>query len=95
MILVNGSEVIGTGWSSFIPNYNPRDIVNNLKRLINDEEPIHMHPWYRGFQGDIEQISMENIKSAVKSVKSMNLFELPNYQFVYGHKIIKSNLNNG
>ncbi|RIA94250.1 DNA topoisomerase [Glomus cerebriforme] len=46
-------------WSLFIPNYNPRDIVNNLKRLINDEEPIPMHPWYRGFQGDIEQINME------------------------------------
>ncbi|RIA91340.1 DNA topoisomerase [Glomus cerebriforme] len=53
---------IGTGWSSFIPNYNSRDIVNNLKRLINDEEPIPMHPWYRGFQGDIEQINMEKYK---------------------------------
>jgi DNA gyrase/topoisomerase IV subunit A len=50
------------GWSSFIPNYNPRDIVKNLKRLINDEEPIPMHPWYRGFQGDIEQISKEKYK---------------------------------
>ena len=38
------------GWSSYIPNYNPRDIINNLKRLINNEEPIPMHPWYRGFQ---------------------------------------------
>ena len=27
MVLVNGSEGIGTGWSTFIPNYNPRDIV--------------------------------------------------------------------
>ncbi|RIA85149.1 hypothetical protein C1645_782551 [Glomus cerebriforme] len=31
-------------WSSFITSYNPRNIVNNLKRLINDEEPIPMHP---------------------------------------------------
>lgn len=30
MVLVNGSEGIGTGWSSFIPNYNPREIVQNL-----------------------------------------------------------------
>ncbi|RIA90374.1 DNA topoisomerase, partial [Glomus cerebriforme] len=63
MILVNGSEGIGTGWSSFIPNYNSRDIVNNLKRL---EEPIPMHPWYRGFQGDIEQINMEKYKVSGK-----------------------------
>lgn len=31
-VLVNGSEGIGTGWSSFIPNFNPRDIIENLKR---------------------------------------------------------------
>ena len=27
MILVNGSEGIGTGWYSNIPNYNPIDII--------------------------------------------------------------------
>ncbi|RIA80899.1 hypothetical protein C1645_791604, partial [Glomus cerebriforme] len=48
-------------WSSFIPNYNPRDIVNNLKRLIND------NPWYRGFQGYIEQINMEKYKVSGKT----------------------------
>ncbi|XP_048568959.1 DNA topoisomerase 2-like [Triticum urartu] len=25
MVLVNGAEGIGTGWSTFVPNYNPRD----------------------------------------------------------------------
>ncbi|RIA91338.1 hypothetical protein C1645_822199 [Glomus cerebriforme] len=30
--------------------------------LINDEESIIMHSWYRSFQGDIEQISMEKYK---------------------------------
>ncbi|KAK1306769.1 DNA topoisomerase 2 [Acorus calamus] len=55
MVLVNGSEGIGTGWSSYIPNYNPRDIVANLKRLLNDE-PMHpMDPWYKGFKGLIEK----------------------------------------
>ena len=24
MVLVNGAEGIGTGWSTFLPNYNPR-----------------------------------------------------------------------
>lgn len=41
MILVNGAEGIGTAWATKIPNYNPRDIVDNLRRLINDEE---LHP---------------------------------------------------
>lgn len=31
-VLVNGSEGIGTGWSSNIPNFNPKDIIENLKR---------------------------------------------------------------
>ncbi|WCJ39367.1 DNA topoisomerase 2 [Euphorbia peplus] len=54
MVLVNGSEGIGTGWSTNIPNYNPRDIVANLRRLLNNEEMERMHPWYRGFRGTIE-----------------------------------------
>ena len=53
MVLVNGSEGIGTGWSSYIPNYNPRDIVANVRRLLNGEQMEPMHPWYRGFKGTI------------------------------------------
>ncbi|XP_062220005.1 DNA topoisomerase 2-like [Phragmites australis] len=55
VVLVNGSEGIGTGWSTYIPNYNPRDIVANLRRLLNDECTEPMHPWYRGFKGSIEK----------------------------------------
>ncbi|KAI5059589.1 hypothetical protein GOP47_0025908 [Adiantum capillus-veneris] len=54
MVLVNGSEGIGTGWSTFVPNYNPRDIVANIHRLLNDEPMESMDPWYKGFQGTIE-----------------------------------------
>ena len=32
--LVNGAEGIGTGWSTFIPQHNPRDIVDNIRRLM-------------------------------------------------------------
>ena len=34
MVLVNGADGIGTGWMTKIPNYNPREIVANLQRLI-------------------------------------------------------------
>jgi len=27
MVLVNGSQGIGTGWSTTIPSYNPREII--------------------------------------------------------------------
>lgn len=56
MVLVNGAEGIGTGWSTYIPNYNPRDIVANLRRLMAGEEPEAMQPWYRGFQGSIVEV---------------------------------------
>lgn len=35
LLLCNGAVGIGTGWSTKIPNYNPRDIVDNLKRKID------------------------------------------------------------
>ncbi|EFJ45103.1 hypothetical protein VOLCADRAFT_94598 [Volvox carteri f. nagariensis] len=55
-VLVNGAEGIGTGWSTFIPNYNPRDIIANLRRLLNGEEQDPLHPWYRGFTGTITEV---------------------------------------
>nr|GEV83371.1 DNA topoisomerase 2 isoform X1 [Tanacetum cinerariifolium] len=54
MVLVNGSEARGT-WSSFIPNYNPRDIIANLKRRLKGEGMVDMLPWYKGFEGDIKE----------------------------------------
>ena len=54
MILVNGSEGIGTGWSTNIPCYNPRDIVNSLLKKLDGEEFEDIHPWFKGFNGYIE-----------------------------------------
>ncbi|EGD72949.1 DNA topoisomerase II, variant [Salpingoeca rosetta] len=53
MVLVNGSDGIGTGWSSSVPNYNPRDLVNALIAMIEGQEPDELHPWYAGFTGEI------------------------------------------
>ncbi|KAJ2382806.1 DNA topoisomerase 2, partial [Coemansia sp. RSA 2611] len=55
MVLVNGAEGIGTGWSTTIPNYNPSDIIANIRRLMRQEPLVPMLPWYRGFRGVIEQ----------------------------------------
>ncbi|ALC39502.1 Top2 [Drosophila busckii] len=57
MVLVNGAEGIGTGWSTKITNYNPRDLIVNLRRMINGEEPQELHPWYKNFQGTMEYVS--------------------------------------
>jgi len=53
MCLVNGAEGIGTGWSTFIPCHNPREIVENLKRMMEGYDCEPMHPWYKGFEGSI------------------------------------------
>ncbi|CUM64521.1 uncharacterized protein PRCAT00002126001 [Priceomyces carsonii] len=66
MVLVNGAEGIGTGWSTNIPSYNPEEIVNNLKRLMNGEELMDMMPWYKGWEGDIEQSSKDKFKVSGK-----------------------------
>ena len=54
MILVNGSEGIGTGWSSNIPCFNPHDIVESIKSKLKGGNFIEISPWYKGFQGDIK-----------------------------------------
>ena len=29
-VLVNGADGIGVGWSTAVPNYNPRDLIANV-----------------------------------------------------------------
>lgn len=53
MILVNGCQGIGTGWSTYVPNYKTTDIISNLERLLKDEDLVDMVPWYQGFEGTI------------------------------------------
>ncbi len=55
LILVNGSDGIGTGYSSQVPNYSPRDLIANLRRRISGQPFIEMQPWYRGFVGDVRR----------------------------------------
>ncbi|XP_072178240.1 DNA topoisomerase 2-alpha-like [Diadema setosum] len=56
MVLVNGSEGIGTGWSTRICNYDVREVVANIRRLIAGEEPVPMLPSYKNFKGTIEEL---------------------------------------
>lgn len=53
MVLCNGGDGIGTGWSCSVPNYNPRDVLENCRRLLKGEELQPMHPHYAGYGGDI------------------------------------------
>ena len=54
-VLVNGTEGIGTGWSSNIPCFNPREIVLSIKNKIKNNVFLKINPWYKGFQGEIKE----------------------------------------
>lgn len=56
MILVNGCEGIGTGWSTKIPNHCPRQIIRSLRKLIAGDEPELLQPHYKNFRGTIEAV---------------------------------------
>nr|XP_043611251.1 DNA topoisomerase 2 [Erigeron canadensis] len=84
MVLVNGSEGIGTGWSSFIPNYNPRDIIVNLRRLLNGEAMVPMDPWYKWFKGTIQRTASKEtgyttigIMEEKEDENALSITELP------------------
>lgn len=53
MVLVNGADGIGTGWSTTVQNYNPREILANLRRQIAGEPLEPMIPSYHGFTGEV------------------------------------------
>jgi DNA topoisomerase-2 len=53
MVLVNGTEGIGTGFSCYVPPFNPDDIKENIKRMLSGEEVVPMKPWFRGFKGKV------------------------------------------
>lgn len=98
-VLVNGAEGIGTGWSTKIPNYNPREIVENIRRLIRGDELKEMKPWFKGFTGTIEQIDTQrfviNGEAAILNSKSFEITELPIrvWTQTYKESVLESLLN--
>ena len=53
MVLVNGAEGIGTGFSTSVPRYDPADLRANVERYLRGEPMTPMKPWYRGFTGAV------------------------------------------
>lgn len=71
MILINGGEGIGTGFSTKILPYNISDIITNIKNLINKKKLIEMVPWYRNFKGKI-------VKTDAVTYKILGSMEIDN-----------------
>uniref|UniRef100_A0AAV1TP04 DNA topoisomerase 2 n=1 Tax=Peronospora matthiolae TaxID=2874970 RepID=A0AAV1TP04_9STRA len=99
MLLVNGAEGIGTGWSSSIPCHHPVQVIDNLMKLIDAEEAgedlskvelAPMTPWAKGFSGDIRQTGKHSFVSrgSVQQVNTSTLrvTELPLSKWVEDYK---------
>jgi len=56
MVLVNGTEGIGTGFSTKVPCFNPLIVIDNLLSMIKDEAVKGMIPWYKNFKGKVHRI---------------------------------------
>jgi len=55
LLLVNGSQGIGTGWSTTIPAHDIYEVMEHIRgKLNNDESLCKIRPWSRGFTGRIE-----------------------------------------
>ena len=82
MILVNGSEGIGTGWSTNIMNHNKVDIIKYLVMKIKGKKLPEIRPFYEGFKGEIIYDADKNRyitrgKIEHKSVTQLKITELP------------------
>ncbi|XP_060604745.1 DNA topoisomerase 2-alpha-like isoform X3 [Ruditapes philippinarum] len=99
MVLINGAEGIGTGWSTKIPNYDVREIVANIKRMIDGEEPETMLPSYKNFKGSIYQLIdnkyVVNGEVSIIDDQTVEITELPVRKWTQDYKedVIESMAN--
>ena len=83
MVLVNSVIGIGTRYSTNIPSFNPKDIIENMKKILNKEEPLPMIPWYRNFKGTITRDPENELSFLCKgslskiNKKTLKITEIP------------------
>jgi len=54
LMLLNGAEGIGTGFSSVIPSFNHKDLIASIIRYIETGKPKKLKPWVDNYNGHIE-----------------------------------------
>ena len=81
MILVNGADGIGTGFSTKVPAFNPIDIMKNIYKKLDGDDMTSMKPWYRNFKGNIIKIAggKYEIRGEYKQIdeNTLEITELP------------------
>lgn len=80
LVLLNGAQGIGTGYSTDVPCYSPVDIKHNIKLFLEKKPLKEMIPTYKGFDGIIEKQDDHTYISRGKYSKSgdvVTITELP------------------
>ncbi|XP_015687762.1 DNA topoisomerase 2-alpha [Protobothrops mucrosquamatus] len=81
LVLINGAEGIGTGWSCKVPNYDIREVVHNIRRMLDGNEPLAMIPSYKNFKGTINELGQNhfliNGEVSILNSTTIEISELP------------------
>lgn len=82
MVLVNGANGIGTGFSTQIPNFCVRDVIRATRDRLNGRAIPALVPSYRGFTGTIDACDGGYMTRGVFTVhgntqKKVRITELP------------------
>ena len=88
MVLVNGTEGIGTGFSCYVPPFNPKDIKQNILNVIGGKAIKRMKPWFRGFKGRIFEQDEVWVTEGVWNIigKTIKVSELPPGRWTQDYK---------
>jgi len=59
MVLVNGTTGIGTGFSTHVPSFSPRQLAEHIRSTLqaNNRSTHRWLPYYEGFQGTVEEVA--------------------------------------
>tara|TARA_Y100000389_G_scaffold161729_1_gene164267 strand:+ start:7847 stop:11287 length:3441 start_codon:yes stop_codon:yes gene_type:complete len=75
-VLVNGCQGIGTGYSTYIPPYNPIELVKLMKAKLNNENYPKLIPYFNGFKGRVYKIDEKD------NFMTKGLYEIMNYKTI-------------
>jgi DNA topoisomerase-2 len=87
-VLINGTEGIGTGFSCYVPPYNPKDIRDNILNHLHGKSMKKMKPWFRGFKGRVFEHDDAWMTEGVWDVigKTVKVSELPPGRWTQDYK---------
>ena len=89
MLLVNGAEGIGTGFSCYVPPYDPEVIKHNILCALDQVAMAPMKPYFKGFKGKITKTKdhtwvMEGV--VTKEGSQLHVTELPPGKWIQDFK---------